>query len=330
MARPTSSNDLIRLQPYTGYRSADRLRVSARALQGPTPDFSDPSLLSNVRTMMRLYASREVAGVAVTLRLEGGAAYHATTDEEGYVQFDLPLIPHSRGEMGWEKAVFEWHNTHQIQSVAARIIAPAMNGDLAIISDVDDTILETGITGNMRDILRNVHRIMAQMPQQRRIVPGVPQFYQTLARAGTPQLRPCFYISSSPWNLYPYLRHFKTTHELPAGPLMLRDWTLSGETLGKEGHGTHKLAAIRQLLADFPHLRFVLIGDDTQRDLAAFSAIAGENPDRIAAVFIRRIAALSSTDEQPARTLFEDCNVPFWMGRDFCEAIPTLEAWQLR
>ena len=101
---------------------------------------------------------------------------------------------------------------------------------------------------------------------------------------------------------------------------MLRDWGLSRATLGSKSHGTHKTAAILQLLSDFPQKRFVLIGDDTQRDLAAFASIVEAQPDRIAAVFVRRAAAISSADESGTRSVMKAHDTPFWMGANFTDA----------
>lgn len=270
--------------------------------------------------MAALYASREVADMPVSLRMPDGSSSHAISDEEGFVHFDVVVNSALPQKLEWEAASLHWDNDGQTSNIDARILAPAHNAQIGIISDIDDTILETGITGSAKAILRNAHRILATMPQDRKIVPGAPEFFASLTKPGQVDQRACFYISSSPWNLYPYLRAYKELRALPSGPLMLRDWGLSRETLGSKSHGTHKTAAILQLLSDFPKKRFVLIGDDTQRDLAAFADITQAQPDRIAAVFVRRAAAIASADEGRTRSVMEAHDTPFWMGADFTDA----------
>lgn len=130
--------------------------------------------------------------------------------------------------------------------------------------------------------------------------------------------RPLFYVSSSPWNLFSYLVAFKRAKGLPLGPLLLRDWGLNRQTLGRSSHGGHKTAAIARILATFPDMRFALIGDDTQGDLHAFSDMAAQHEGRIAAIFIRRVAerALSEA-ELAAVAAIRQRDVPLWMGQSY-------------
>lgn len=65
-------------------------------------------------------------------------------------------------------------------------------------------------------------------------------------------------------------------------------------------------------------MRFALIGDDTQGDLTAYGAVVKENPDRIAAVFIRKAAGEAFTeDELAAKSAIEGAGVPLWLGEDY-------------
>ncbi|MEP2735343.1 MAG: phosphatase domain-containing protein [Erythrobacter sp.] len=324
-----SGSSQIRVQPFTGYRNADRLRISARVLRGSPPDFTPHGLLGTIRTMAALYASREVANIPVELSLAGKVAGQSISDEEGFVHFDVPSASPLPTRLAWDTASLHWDSHGQANQIDGRVLTPAHNAQIGIISDIDDTILETGITGSAKAILRNAHRIFAQLPQDRKTVPGAAEFFESLTKSGKADERACFYVSSSPWNLYPYLRAYKELRELPSGPLMLRDWGLSRATLGSNSHGTHKTAAILQLLSDFPQKRFVLIGDDTQRDLAAFAGIVEAQPKRIAAVFVRRAAKLGSIDEDYARTVMDAHTMPFWMGEDFAGAHALLAQTEL-
>lgn len=311
-----SRSSSIRIQPFTGYRTPTRIRLSARVLRGSAPDFKGESVLDTLRTMAALYASREVEGSAVALHYAGEVLAHATSDAEGFVHFDTPFDGALPSQMRWEDAALHLEG----EASEARVLAPPQQSAIGIISDIDDTIVETGITGSFRAIAKNLHRILLQSPQQRSPVAGAAQFFKQLTKAGGVHQRPCFYVSSSPWNLYPYLRSFKDQHGLPSGPMLLRDWSFGRETLGSAGHGTHKLSAILRLLSDFPAMRFVLIGDDTQRDLSAFGSIAAQHPDRIAAVFIRRAGADTNPDEAHARSILAANDTPFWTGEHFDDA----------
>lgn len=326
----------IRLQPYFGYRSRDRLVLAARALRAPQPGFESRGRLRAIRTMLSQFNSREEAGVPVTLEIEaGGRAFRheAETDREGFVRFDLELDPpfDPPPHPVWEVVALHWVNREGPQCIDAHVLAPGADSRLAVISDIDDTIIETGITGGIRAIARNWRRLLAELPEERIAVSGADVFYGSLG--GGPVIpsgehrpdkripathRPFFYVSSSPWNLFSYLVAFQRAKGLPLGPLLLRDWGLDRATLGSSSHGVHKSAAIRAILAMYPQLRFALIGDDTQGDLPAYADAVQSYPGRVAAIFIRTTARHAlSPEEIAAQAAIEAAGVPLWLGDSF-------------
>lgn len=333
---PASSRSTVRIVPYLGYRDANRVRLRARALRGKAPKFDGKGSWRAVRTLIGQYASREVEGVEVRLEIvaDGGARHHMTavTDKEGYADFDLtlaqpwPLPPHT----SWDIVTLHWSDGAQQREVDAQVLAPGADERLAVISDVDDTIIETGITGGLRSVLRNWRRLFAQLPAKRSAVGGAARFYGALGGGGVASAketeagdrlpathRPFFYVSSSPWNLFGYLVAFKQAKGLPLGPLMLRDWGLNRETFGKSSHGAHKQDAISGLLEFYPDTGFALVGDDTQGDLPAYAAIAARHPGRISAVFIRSAGQPHSPEEVTAIGQLNELDVPVWTGSSY-------------
>ncbi len=350
----------VRVQPFFGFRNSSRLYLSARAIRAPEPVFEQGSFWRGFATMLGQYASHEVPGIVAELEYtcaDGTVARHqATSGPEGFIRFEVDIEQGcARAERTrWERAVVRWtcpdepnyDQAQAVREVEAHILTPGEQTRIGVISDIDDTILETGITGNVRAIARNWKRVMAEMPSERVAVPGASDFYAAIggdpaAKAephasptqasgeNTPRarVRPVFYVSSSPWNLFSYLVTFKRHRGLPLGPVMLRDWGFNRKTLGTKGHGSHKRDAILGILDTFPDLRFALIGDDSQKDLVAFGKIASEQPERIAAVFIRSVSDEPlSAEEIAAREAIEAANVPFWTGADYAAAQVFLES----
>ena len=329
----------VRIQPYFGYRSATRLRIVARALRARQPSFDTGGTLRAMRLMLAQFLSHEKPGLPVSLEIcaaDGTRETHeAMTDAEGYVHFDIQLggegwaLP---GRTEWQSVVFRWENRHGSQSVEGHVLVPGADVTKAVISDVDDTIIETGITGGVRQFLRNARRVLAQLPKDRIAVPGADAFYTALggglaaeeaASVSAPGKhiaaphRPFFYVSSSPYNLYSYLVAFMRLRGFPLGPLMLRDWGFDRRTFGKSSHGTHKRAAIDAIVEIYPDLRFALIGDDTQADLIAYGGVAEDYPDRIAAIFIRKAGEALSAEEQAAQEAIRTAGIPLWMGDSY-------------
>ena len=330
----------IRIQPYYGFRNRERLTISCRALRSGKRDagarFQPSGRWQALRTMVAQFASREVPDIAVELEVrdrDGTAHRHrAVTDNEGYASFDIALDPAQdlSETTVWEVVTFHWHNRDGGQAVDGHVLVPGRDAALGVISDIDDTVIETGITGNLRAIARNWRRVLMQMPDERLLVPQADVFYTALGggavladgegaageRLPAPH-HPFFYVSSSPWNLFSYLVAFMKSRHLPLGPLMLRDWGLNRDTFGSGSHGAHKTQAIHRIIEAYPSLRFALIGDDTQGDLTAFAKVVADHPGRIRAVFIRRAGDPFTPEEREAKATIESADVPLWLGDDY-------------
>lgn len=335
----------VRIQPYFGYRNRKRLLISARALRAPRPGFDTSGRLRAVRTMLSQFLSHKVADLPVALEIKdrAGRSFHhqAVTDSEGFVHFDLPLDPawELAAQSEWEVVSFRWENRDGAQCIEGHVLAPGQDAALGVISDIDDTIIETGITGNFRAIARNWRRVVMKLPDQRLLVPNADVFYNALGggavlRPGEAHTgdrlpathHPFFYVSSSPWNLFSYLVAFQKSRGLPLGPLMLRDWGLNRETFGSASHAAHKIAAVAGIVETYDSLQFALIGDDSQGDLLAFSEVVATHPGRVRAVFIRRAGEPFSPEELTAKARIEAADVPLWLGECYSTGRAFLDA----
>ena len=342
---PFSPRSSVRVQPYFGHRSRNRLLLSARALASGTAAFDASGRLQAMRTMLAQFASREVAGLSVELELErpngDRVRYPAISDREGFVHFDIALDEVWDEPVGtkWEVVGLHWTNEDGEQCVEGFVLVPGSAARLGVISDIDDTIIETGITGGFRSLMRNWRRVLAQMPGERIAVPGADAFYSAIGGGMTtpsdalrPGMqieaanRPFFYVSSSPWNLFTYLVAFKRERNIPLGPLALRDWGFNRETFGSSSHRAHKIDAICAILDTHRDLRFALIGDDSQGDVTAFGEIAERYGKRIAAIFIRRTGDPHSAEETAAIATIRARDIPLWLGESFEMAAGFLEA----
>ena len=162
---------------------------------------------------------------------------------------------------------------------------PPPSARLAVISDVDDTVVPTGAARLLR-LARNlvVHNAHSRVP-----FPGVAAFYRALAAGCGAEGNPFLYLSSGPWNLYDLLAEAFRLHGLPAGALLLRDWGLGPLQTLPTRHRDHKLAAIRRTMELWPHLPFLLVGDSGQHDPEIYCEAAAEQRGRVLAVYIRDV-----------------------------------------
>jgi phosphatidate phosphatase APP1 len=91
-----------------------------------------------------------------------------------------------------------------------------------------------------------------------------------------------YLISSSPTWIQRKIQRFLRLHEFPEATIRLRDWLR--ETKIKN----YKLEALRKIFVTTPET-FLLLGDDSEHDPEVFSELRREFPNRIAAIYVRRI-----------------------------------------
>ncbi|OAQ97237.1 hypothetical protein LLEC1_04244 [Akanthomyces lecanii] len=152
-----------------------------------------------------------------------------------------------------------------------------------VISDIDDTIKIT-TTSDPIGILRET------FVEEPRACEGMPELYKSIdgmLKTDTPW----FYLSASPYNLYPFLREFRDAH-YPQGTMILRDtsWKtiaglLAALTMGTEEYKVDRMKKINKWL---PERKMIVIGDSTQSDPEAYGEIYRTFPGWIRLILIRK------------------------------------------
>jgi phosphatidate phosphatase APP1 len=100
---------------------------------------------------------------------------------------------------------------------------------------------------------------------------------------------PVVYLSTGAWNTFDSLRRFLQAHRFPEGPLLLTDWGPSNSGWFRSGPA-HKRSQLNRLAHDFPHIRWLLVGDDGQHDPRLYTEFARRWPDRVSAIAIRQLS----------------------------------------
>ncbi|MDB5961724.1 MAG: hypothetical protein JWP59_3018, partial [Massilia sp.] len=314
----------LMLLPYLGYGSAGALTVRGRVLQERafSPQQAGDSGWRNLAALYRRLESDEVAGEAVAATFDG-QTYLTRTDNGGYFSFD---IRPSRGRPpapGWvsvELALPDAAAEHGEAGgppvrAAARVLVPDGGARFGVISDIDDTVLWTNVTNKL-----NMALMLARSnPYTRQPFKGVAAFYRAL-HAGAPGAgvpgrtapgdsrpgagNPLFYVSSSPWHLFGHLVEFLRAQGLPLGPLMLRELGLK-QLLKLNQHGNHKLEKIEHILATYPTLPFILIGDSGEQDPEIYAEVVRRHPGKVRVIYIRNVnpdpARIAALDRLVAR-----------------------------
>jgi phosphatidate phosphatase APP1 len=271
--------------PFVGHGTTRRIRVGGRVVRGRpavevpavgVPVAEPPTRRSRqavLRSTLARFLTVEVPRVAVTIDAPGGAESD-TTDHDGYLDavLDVPdLVP------GWHDVGLALADG---TTARAQVLVVDPEARIGLVSDVDDTIIETGLSRGWA-FLRAA--LMTEVGD-RTPLPGAAALYRALVTPG----RPVFYLSTSPWNLHEMLLEFIVLRRFPLGPMLLTDWGPSRSGLFRIGAQEHKLGVVRRLLAEHPLLGLVLVGDSGQADPEIYATLAREHPDRIVAIYIRR------------------------------------------
>jgi len=131
-------------------------------------------------------------------------------------------------------------------------------------------------------------------------IPGMPERYAQIDQLLHPTW---FFLSASPYNLYPFLRPFLHVH-YPKGPIILRElsWMdlsgfLASLTQGTEVYKRDRCIKIHGWL---PERKVICVGDSTQSDPEAYGDICRMFKGWVKAVYIRKVvdvAEMEGTDK---------------------------------
>lgn len=160
------------------------------------------------------------------------------------------------------------------------------------ISDIDDTIKVTQ-TVSPTGILTTT---FAEEPKT---TSGMPEFYEILNEQF--ENPAWFYLSASPYNLYPFLHQFINDKYLP-GTIILRDasWMYLGGLLQSltQGVKAYKVDRMKKIHSWLPKRKMICIGDSTQMDPESYAEIYKKYPGWIHAIYIRKVVDAPHMEEK--------------------------------
>jgi hypothetical protein len=152
---------------------------------------------------------------------------------------------------------------------------------VSVLSDIDDTIKESGVLDKKTLIANTFLRAF-------RPVEGMSGLYAGWAVRGAS----FHYLSASPWQLYEPLAAFLRDSGFPAGTIHLRRLRLADTSTVIDLLGSpepYKTGQIESLFAAFSRRRFLLVGDSGEKDPEIYGAAARAHPGRAALILIRDV-----------------------------------------
>ena len=283
----------LALTAYRGMGNAKEAYISGRLVEdrGIRPGREQDSKWRNLREMYKRFESFEVPGARIQAEF-CGRKYETKTDAEGYFEFRMEVPADLNTNRAWHEASFylldKLGKNKAPVKASSNIIIPQAEAEYGIISDIDDTVLQTGAT----NFIRMMQKTFLYNSKTRLPFEGVAAFYHALYQGRTENniRNPIYYVSSSPWNLYDMLKDFWEVQDLPPGPFMLRDISFDPKKLFKSAHHDHKGSQIEKIFKYTGDMPFILIGDSGQHDPEIYREVVRKHPGRVMAIYIRDVS----------------------------------------
>jgi len=269
-----------------GYRSianAKKVIISGHAFEKHKVGdlHPDHGRRRNLKQTIRRFRARPLKWTAIDIKVNGNS-HKVRTDKNGFFTSE---INHEIAAPGWYPYELYWkRNNKQFTSE----FYFSDEHETGVISDIDDTLLVSHST----KLIRKMALILFRNAHSRKTIPFVKNWHayiRELNEAEHP--RDFFYVSNSEWNLYDFLIDFFSINDLPKGVFFLQYLKRGIRDLVKTGkvNHAHKKNSIEFLLRFYPQKKFILVGDNGQKDMEVYMQIVQKFHKRIKGVMIRKL-----------------------------------------
>jgi len=249
-------------------------RISGTLVNNDLKLVNSKNYLSMIRFVIRSYLISPIRNQSFVLKV-AGSKYPISTNKDGFFNLNLNHFLNIEEDVELEFSDFSifpgdffsyYHDFHKKK--------------FFVVSDLDDTLIKS----NTRRVFKRVFNTLLLHPEKRKPIPYTEILTKELAKldAGF------YYVSKSEENLYRILSSFIENRELPKGIFFLTRWLSLRQLLNPRKDKNHKIDRIKRVFKITQEKNFVLIGDDTQRDLEIYMEIAKDFPERILKILIRK------------------------------------------
>ena len=287
--------DPLQIILFQSYGTNSRFYIRGRALEDEIINLEDKSLWSLIINTWKRFETDEIKYTTINVKLPNGTVFKTKTDSHGYFKIDeavndLKTLANNQCWLTYEVSYDNTNTKRPIQNqnkFLGEILIISDDAEFGVISDIDDTILHTGVASYMK--WRVVFNTIFKHAKNRIPLKGAADLYHQLQSGLTEKnVNPVFYVSHSPWNLYRYLELFLKQNNFPKGPVLLRSFSTILRRK-KRDEKPQKQKEIINLLNMYPDLSFILIGDSGEHDPDIYIEIAKTFPNRIKAIYLRSV-----------------------------------------
>jgi phosphatidate phosphatase APP1 len=306
------------LQLYRGYANDQELIVMGHVFKTLYDYDFQKKNFKNATSIVNLFRIKTIRNFDVYLKF-GHQEIHSKTLDDGYFKFCIPI--QDEPNFGWME--YEVSIRYKSETITAKgsFIRPH-EGNLGIISDIDDTFL----ISHTRNVFRKIYILLFKNVNDRKVFNDVVPHYQALSSAGRnnkEEKNAFFFVSSSEWNLYNFIVKFTKIHRLPRAVILLKDIKTGITDFFMSGRGNHdhKFDKIKHVLEFYPNLQYVLLGDDSQHDPVLYERICKIFPVTVKAVYIRQTGKHKKETTKTILKNLEALDIAVCYFKDSSEAI---------
>ncbi|WP_317133728.1 App1 family protein [Galbibacter orientalis] len=271
---------------YRGYANEKQIILFGHVFKSIAPDYllNDKKGYRHAKGVFEMFTIKTLNNALVKVSFQNQEITTRTVND-GYFRI---CIPCENIKAGWHNFTAEAFYEDYKVTEKSEFLKP-YPGKIGVISDIDDTFL----ISHTNNLFKKLYVLLTKNVKKRKIFEDVVAHYSLLSRAGREdkmETNTFFYVSSSEWNLYSFILNFTQLHKLPKAVFKLKkiksgltDFLFSGR-----GSHNHKFNKIKDILEFYPEMRFVLMGDDSQKDPFLYAKIVKYFPENVEAIYIRQ------------------------------------------
>jgi phosphatidate phosphatase APP1 len=286
------------IKVYNGFGNDEKIIVMGHVFKlSPFPRKTfRPNWIINLFSMLRLFMVIPFSFAKISIEWQG-IVYQTKAEKDGF--FKLEIFPPTVPVKGWQRiSVKLEEKKYRLRHIYSygEIYIPFASQH-GFISDIDDTFL---ISHSAR-LRRRLYVLFTKNAHTRKPFEGVANHYKLLSESDqiNNNCNPFFYVSGSEWNLYNLLVEFSRVNKFPKGIFLLSSLKgISQFWNSGQNNLMTKFARIVRVIEYFPNLKFVLSGDDSQKDPEIYLSVAKHFPEKIFAVYIRCVGNSKSENTQ--------------------------------
>jgi hypothetical protein len=173
------------------------------------------------------------------------------------------------------------------------------SAEIRVVSDIDDTTKISNVGAPVRLAWNSIF--------SNRSFTGMKELYSSFSVERNYAFH---YLTAAPTVYRRKIGKFLTTNGFPRGEVHTRP------PFRSESTQQYKVRVLRELFAKFPSDQFILIGDDTQKDAAAYDEVYRSAPNQVLIIYIHKVTNRPlPPSAYPFLSAYDIARTEYLMGR---------------